>query len=168
MLFGHLAVSALQHRYLKADLVPVVMAGIFPDVLDKSMCYVLHVAPSGRAWGHTLLGLGLSTLVVSLVWGRRFGYSWGMGYIGHLLGDIGGALPWFYPFRSYEFPPPSPSLWVIIRRLFANRPALLFELALTVWAIGTLVSKPKRCWPQETVKVWFQGLLGRRARHDRV
>jgi hypothetical protein len=154
MLFGHLAVSVLQHRYLKADLVPVVIAGIFPDVVDKSMCYVLHVVPSGRTWGHTLLSMGLSTITVSLIWGRRFGYSWALGYIGHLLGDFGSALPWFYPFRPYEFPPSSLSLWTIIRRFLANPPALLFELALSVWAISALIFKPSRPWPKARAKIW--------------
>lgn len=166
MLFGHLAVSVLQHRYLKADLVPVVVAGVFPDIVDKSMCYGLHVVPSGRTWGHTLLSMGLSTVMVSLIWGWRTGYSWALGYLGHLLGDFGSALPWFYPFRPYEFPSPSPSLWTIVRRLFTNPPALSFELALSVWAIAALACQPDRQWPKVQASVW-QGVRAK-ARHDHV
>ena len=81
MLFGHLAASVLQHRYMKADLAPVVVAGVFPDLVDKTLCQVLHLTPSGRMFGHTLAGLGLSALAVRLIWGRRarpapWGWSW--------------------------------------------------------------------------------------------
>jgi len=79
MLFGHLAISALQHRYLKADLVPVVVAGVLPDVVDKTLCQVLHLTPSGRMFGHTLAGLGLSALCVTPAgWSRGCILLWGM------------------------------------------------------------------------------------------
>ncbi len=89
MLFGHIAVSLLQHRYLKADLAPVVAGGLFPDVLDKTMCQVLHVTPSGRMWGHTLLGLAISSLIVDIACGPRSARAWAIGYVGHLVADTG-------------------------------------------------------------------------------
>ncbi len=138
MLFGHLAVSVLQHRYLKADLVPVVVAGIFPDVVDKTTCYVLDLAPSGRMMGHTLLGLALTTSLVGLIWGRQTAWSWAIGYLGHLVGDAGSFIPWFYPFKDYDFPPPPPGLWYIVRRVFSSPAEVGFELALSTWAACTV------------------------------
>ncbi len=138
MLFGHVAVSILQHRYLKVDLKPAVAAEIFPDVVDKTLCQVLHLTPSGRMFGHTLAGLTFSTAVVGLIWGRRAAWSWGMGYLGHLLGDVGGSVPWLYPFVQYDFSRDSLGLLEILRRRLADRAAMRLELVLCVWAICAL------------------------------
>ena len=35
------AVSALAHRYLKAEFAPVMVAAVAPDVVDKLLCQVL-------------------------------------------------------------------------------------------------------------------------------
>ena len=40
MIIGHVAVSALAHRYLKADLIPVMAAAAIPDVVDVSVSAV--------------------------------------------------------------------------------------------------------------------------------
>jgi hypothetical protein len=135
MLFGHLAVSILQHRYLKADLAPVVAGGIFPDVVDKTLCQVLHLTPSGRMFGHTLVGLILSTAVVGSVGGRQVARSWALGYLGHLLGDVAGFVPWLYPFARYDFPPSPPGLIEILRHALANPDSMRLDVALSVWAI---------------------------------
>jgi hypothetical protein len=133
MLAGHLGVSVLAHRYLKADLVPVVVAGVFPDVVDKTLCQGLHILPSGRMWGHTLLGLAVSTFIVRLLWGRQTAWSWAVGYLGHLVGDLGGQVPWLYPFVQYDFEP-SPGFWEILRRRLEHPAEIGLELVLIGWA----------------------------------
>ncbi|HOT91282.1 MAG TPA: metal-dependent hydrolase [Anaerolineae bacterium] len=133
MLIGHLGVSGLAHRYLKADLAPVVIAGIVPDVVDKVLCYGVHLMPSGRMWGHTLLGLVLSTAVVGLVWGRQTAWSWAVGYLGHLVADLGGQVPWLYPFVHYDFPP-SLGFWEMLLHKLQHPAELVLELALLGWA----------------------------------
>ena len=133
MLLGHLGVSILAHRYLKTDLVPVVVAGVIPDVIDKTLCQGLHILPSGRMWGHTLLGLAVSTILVRLLWGRQSAWSWAVGYLGHLLGDFGGQVPWLYPFVQYNFEP-SPGFWEILRRRLEHPAEIGLELALLGWA----------------------------------
>ncbi len=133
MLIGHLGVSGLAHRYLKADLVPVLIAGVIPDVVDKTLCYGLRLAPSGRMWGHTLLGLTLSTGVVWLLWGRRTAWSWAVGYLGHLVADLGGQIPWFYPFVQYDFPP-SRGFWEMLLHKLQHPAEIALELVLLVWA----------------------------------
>lgn len=132
MLIGHLAISLLEHRYLKADLAPVLIAGIAPDLVDKTLCQVLHLTPSGRMFGHTLLGLALSTSLIALLWGRRPAWSWALGYLSHLLAD-GDHIPWLYPFIAYEFPP-SPPLWETLLRYLSRPLHLLPELILCFWA----------------------------------
>ena len=133
MLVGHLGISGLAHRYLKADLVPVVVAGVFPDVVDKLLCQRLRLMPSGRMWGHTLLGLALSTVIVRMLWGRQTAWGWAVGYLAHLLADLNGQVPWLYPLVQYDFDP-SPSLWEILRRKLEHPAEMGLELALVGWA----------------------------------
>jgi hypothetical protein len=144
MLVGHLAISVLQNRYLKADLAPVIAGGIFPDVVDKTLCQVLHMTPSGRMFGHTLVGLVATTTVVGLLGGRRAARSWALGYLGHLLGDMGGFMPWLYPLVRYDFSRGSPRLLDILHRAIENPARIGLELALSVWAVGASVEGHKR------------------------
>jgi hypothetical protein len=136
MLFGHLAISVLQHRYLDADLAPVIAGGVFPDVMDKTLCQVLHLTPSGRMFGHTLVGLAASSAIVRLLGGRRAARSWALGYLGHLLGDMGDFVPWLYPLVPYDFSRGSPGLLEILRRTLKDPAAMGLELALSAWAVG--------------------------------
>lgn len=137
MLFGHLAVSALAHRYLKADLAPVMVAAVAPDAVDKLLCQGLHIFDSGRMWGHTLIGLALTTVLVRVIWGREVAWGWAVGYLGHLVADIGGDVPWLYPVVQYDLDA-SPGLWEILLRKLTDPTGMVLELALTVWAVVAL------------------------------
>jgi hypothetical protein len=136
MLFGHLAVSALQHHYLRVDPAPVIAGGVFPDLVDKTLCQVLHRLPSGRMYAHTLVAVGLSAAVVRLIWGRQAARSWALGYLGHLIGDSGGFVPWLYPVLPYDFLPDALSLREIVRRALANPRTMVPDLALSAWAVS--------------------------------
>ncbi len=140
MLIGHVAVSVLEHRYVKAELAPVVIAGVFPDIVDKTACQILHLTPSGRMYGHTLLGVILTTGIVGLIWGKRTAGSWALGYLSHLVGDIGYTVPWFYPFVQYTFKP-SPSLMEILLHKLTNPLSLGLELGLCLWAGLAMINK---------------------------
>jgi hypothetical protein len=147
MLFGHLAVSALLHHYLDADLETVVAGGVFPDVVDKTLCQVLRVTPSGRMYAHTLLSVAVSTSFVSLLWGRKKAKAWVLGYLGHLAADGGGWLPLLYPFKRYEFVGGEPGLFQIIQTALQRKVNMGIELLLVVWAacvLGDLWSGRRR------------------------
>jgi hypothetical protein len=146
VIFGHLAVSALLHRYLldafdQDGLAPTMAAGIFPDVVDKLLCQVLHMTPSGRMYGHTLLGAGLSTLLVRRVWGTHAAWAWALGYLGHLAADMDGFVPWLYPFREYDFEGEDLGLFRIMRRAIRNPIRVGVESALLVWAVYALAGR---------------------------
>ena len=143
MILGHLAVSALLHRYLDTDLGPTVTGGVFPDVTDKLLCQVLHLTPSGRMYGHTLLGLVLTTTLVRLVSGARVARAWVVGYLGHLVADMGGFVPWLYPFRSYNFEGGDIGLFSIVRRVVRSPLRVIAESALVVWAACVLASRSR-------------------------
>lgn len=129
MLVGHIGLAILQHRLQDTDLTPTLAGALFPDVLDKSLCQILKLTPSGRMWGHTTLSVALTTLIVGVMVGHRAARSWLWGYLGHLLGDLGGPIPWWYPFRSYEFGR-SPGFAEIFRRFTEDQSEVLFEVGL--------------------------------------
>jgi hypothetical protein len=158
MILGHLAVSALLHRYLDADLKPVIAAGLFPDVVDKLLCQVLRLTPSGRMYAHTLLSVGLSTAVVHKVCGRRTARAWALGYLGHLVADAEGRVPWLYPFREYDFTGSEPGLFQIVRKAMLRPTEVGFEAALLVWAAYALSGRPS---PSELPEVLEDGQEGR-------
>lgn len=136
MLFGHLAVSALEHRYLKAEFVPVMAAAVLPDAVDKVAHYVLNETTTGRLWEHTLIGAAASSLLVLLLFGKRNAASWALGYLSHLICDMGSVVPWLYPLVSYEFPPAEDfvtTLWMGIAQ-----PRIILEILLSVWALFAL------------------------------
>jgi hypothetical protein len=144
MIFGHLAVSALLHHYLDADLKTVVAGGVFPDVVDKTLCQVLHVTPSGRMYAHTLLSVALSTAFVSLVWGREKARAWALGHLGHLVADGGGWLPLLYPFKAYDFGRAELGLFQILQLAMRRTLEMGIELALVAWAACVLAGRWSR------------------------
>ena len=63
---GHLAATVLCHRHLKVAFWPAFWAGLLPDVIDKTLYYVLHLVPGSRVPMHTLWGWLGSTLLLGL------------------------------------------------------------------------------------------------------
>lgn len=108
---GHLAVAIAQYHLITGPqqdsvvLKPLLLASLFPDIVDKSLGYVFHVMPNGRHYAHNLFSLTLLSLAVTLIWGKRVGYGWFIGYLGHLLADIStqSRVPWLFPVKSYRF-----------------------------------------------------------------
>lgn len=151
---GHVAASVLCHRHLKVALWPALVAGVFPDLVDKFLYYVLRVAPSTRVPMHTLWGWLASTLLVTLLaWAlarsraRAWGWSWAIGYGAHLLCDsplVGGQLPFLWPLRAYEMSSAS----VPLSYLFDGGPwpvwTLTAELLLVLFTLAT--SARVRAW----------------------
>jgi hypothetical protein len=134
MLIGHLAVSLVTHRYMGTDMVPTLVGGLFPDMVDKTLCQVLRITPNGRMWAHTLLGLATSTMVVRLIAGEKTAYAWALGYAGHFLADSPETLPLAYPFRSYTFTP-SPGFREIFQRFLEHREKVALELGMLILAL---------------------------------
>lgn len=133
MIFGHVAVSTLAYRYLKADFVLVMAAAVVPDVVDKVAHYVFDQGAGSRWMGHTLVGVAVSTALIALVWGKRLGLSWALGYLLHLVGEFGGVVPYLYPFVQYEFPYDY-GFAETLSLSFTNLPRMALEMGLCLWA----------------------------------
>ena len=73
-----------------------------PDLIDKPL-WMLGVISDGRFIGHTLLVATLVAFAFSLK-KRVYGVFAICGGLSHLLTDMWGFVPWFYPFKSYDFP----------------------------------------------------------------
>ena len=75
---------------------------ILPDLVDKPL-WVLGVFTDGRNIGHTLFTTFLVALAFSLK-KKVYGLVAVCGGMAHLLSDRSGLVPWFYPFKTYDFP----------------------------------------------------------------
>ena len=109
---GHLAVALAEHYYLSPTCLPdkqvrvistLLLASLFPDIVDKTIGYVFRAMPNGRHYSHNLFSLVGLSLAVSLVWGRTLGLAWFLGHLGHLLADSTSQVPWLFPAVDYEF-----------------------------------------------------------------
>jgi hypothetical protein len=68
--------------------------------------------------------------------GVRNAAGWALGFLSHLICDVGGVVPWFAPFVRYQFPPATGFLTALWAGL--TQPSMILELALVVWAILAL------------------------------
>jgi hypothetical protein len=105
---GHLAVALAQHtlppfRASKTALIILIAASLLPDVVDKTLGYVLKVFPSGRNAAHNIFALLGSTTLITALGNKAIGLAWFAGYSGHMLADFNSSIPWFYPLKQYPF-----------------------------------------------------------------
>lgn len=106
---GHLAVALAQYclipsrRQSGSMLKPLLLASLFPDLVDKTIGYIFHAMPNGRHYAHNIFSLIAISLLVTLIWGRVIGFAWFVGYLGHLAADSQNLVPWFFPVKKYNF-----------------------------------------------------------------
>jgi LexA-binding, inner membrane-associated putative hydrolase len=96
----HVGVSATLALIFRLNPVVTVFCGILPDLIDKPLA-ALGIG-GGRYIGHTLLFAVLVVVAFSL-WKRKYGLAACIGLMSHLLLDLNGLVPWFYPFKDYNF-----------------------------------------------------------------
>jgi F0F1-type ATP synthase assembly protein I len=89
-------------RLLTPEAAVTAFSFLLPDLIDKPL-WVLGVFSDGRNIGHTLLLVFLVAFAFSLK-KRAYGLFAVCGGISHLLLDTSGFMPWFYPFKRYDFP----------------------------------------------------------------
>ena len=137
MIIGHLALAVLIARYdKKTDALPLAAGSILPDVGDKALKLLFH-KKEGRTFFHSLLGFSAFLAVVYAFDRAGWRRSWAIGYAAHLLADLGGDIPWFYPLIEYEYRYyPYSYGQKVVRLLTHPRP---MESFLTIWALIELV-----------------------------
>jgi hypothetical protein len=98
---GHLSLAFALAFILKLDMRVTLICAILPDLVDKPLTAVMNIT-EGRYIAHTLLFVTAVSLAF-FAWKRAYGLAAFVGGVSHLLLDLGGPLPLFYPFASYEF-----------------------------------------------------------------
>ncbi|MCP4609544.1 MAG: metal-dependent hydrolase [Planctomycetes bacterium] len=100
---GHIGIAFVLSIVLRLNVFVTTLCAILPDLVDKPMDIFLETG--GRYIGHTLLFVFLVTAVFFL-WRRRYGWAALVGGLSHLVidrFDSTGFVPWFFPFRNYDF-----------------------------------------------------------------
>lgn len=98
---GHVGIALPAGYVLRLSLPLVFLGAILPDLIDKPLD-ALGIG-GGRYIAHTLLFVFVVAGLLTL-WKKKYGLSILVGMISHLLLDSEGFVPWFYPFKSYNFP----------------------------------------------------------------
>ena len=96
----HIGVAAVLALIFRLNPVVTVFCAILPDLVDKPLA-ALGIG-GGRYIGHTLLVAVLVVAAFSL-WKRKYGLAALTGLMSHLLLDLNALVPWFYPFKDYNF-----------------------------------------------------------------
>lgn len=104
LLPGHIAAPYLLRQGFRFDLGFAMAASLFPDLVDKTLAWFLHVTPYGRYLAHNLTALAVTTLVVWAIFKRKAAVSWLIGYAVHLALDLGSYLPLLWPWIDFQFP----------------------------------------------------------------
>lgn len=103
---AHIASALLANRLagLGDDAAPAVLGALVPDLIDKTLSWVLGVVPASRHIGHTPLAVAVASIGVAAFVGRRRAAAFGLAYLVHLLGDLWehGHVPWLMPFKRYD------------------------------------------------------------------
>ena len=120
-------------RLLRPELAVAAFSFIVPDLIDKSL-WVLGVLTDGRNIGHTLFTTFLVAFAFSLK-KRVYGLVALGGGLAHLLSDRSELVPWFYPFKTYDFPTED---WHGVLTL-RNLAWTLFETVVVAIVVSTAV-----------------------------
>jgi len=148
---GHLAAGYLAAHYAKLDERVALVAAIFPDFVDKTGRYVLHVTPNGRVPMHAVLSLFITTALIWLIARQRsVAWAWAAGYATHLCMDVltdliqyGSGLDYLlWPFR-----PALVSRYTQIYGSILDYVAWVFvaEGLVTIWGLAVfLVGRRRR------------------------
>ena len=89
-------------RMLSPEAAVTAFAFMLPDLIDKPL-WVLGLISDGRFIGHTLL---IWALVAGAFYLVKPAYGWFAlaGGLLHRLLDVFAFMPWFYPFKQYDWP----------------------------------------------------------------
>jgi len=136
MLIGHLALPTILKQYFDLKPLPLYAGSVAPDVVDKGL-QQMGLTVNGRNWAHNIFALITSTTAIWLIKDKSTAKSWFIGYLGHLLCDSNGFVPWLHPLATYEFHPSEKNIW---QKLKTARLGSL-ELIFIFWAIVVLFIK---------------------------
>ena len=156
---GHLACGLIVRAITRLNLAVILVASLLPDVVDKILADVLHIAPYGRTYMHCVPVLVLiSVLLAGAFRDVKIGLAWAGGHFAHLIGDI-SFIPWWFPLKQYDWPA---SVNVVqatleLRHLASSQPQqtplvakvfipeiLLMEVGLLLLAMFFWRQRPKR------------------------
>jgi len=107
---AHVGITSFFAKHFKAFRFPLLAAAFFallPDLVDKPL-FLLGLTPSGRFIAHSLFfGVVLAAILFMVLPKQTrvpIAAAAVLGSWSHLLLDLNGPLPLFFPFISYVFP----------------------------------------------------------------
>jgi hypothetical protein len=100
-------------RYV--SLYALLLGSLGPDIIDKAIS--LPITGYGRYVGHSLLfNIVISLGVLAIFWkNKRIWIGFIVGWQMHIVLDLGGFIPWLFPFVKYDFQERVLSFWEMLQ-----------------------------------------------------
>lgn len=145
---GHIGITVFLSIFLCLPALFSAIGVLLPDIFDKTL-YVAKISPSAHFFGHTIL-FGLIAGLVTFVVTKRKDISLAIlfGSLIHLIEDIGGFIPWLYPFVNYTF---TPGPLIVITPF-----TILGEILGGILLIAAIVFNSKLIFYRERIYSWLK------------
>ncbi len=101
--FGHVGITAFILALFFLPALAAGIGGILPDIFDKA-AFLLGIFPCTRFFGHTIffvILVGIATFVITRK--KSYALAISFGSLFHLIQDLQGNVPFFYPLVNYPF-----------------------------------------------------------------
>lgn len=103
LLLGHMGITAFVSSMLYLPILGGVVGVFLPDIVDKGL-FVLGFAPCGRFIAHSIFFFPVAGLVTYIITkNKKLAVAVALGAFLHLLEDMHGDVPLFYPLKYYSF-----------------------------------------------------------------
>ncbi len=103
LILGHAGITALIASMIYLPALAAIFGTLLPDIIDKGL-YLIGVFPCSRFLAHTIFFLPLAGIVAYLMTrNKKIAIAVTLGVIFHLIEDLNGEVPLFYPFKQYAF-----------------------------------------------------------------
>lgn len=171
---GHLACGLVVRAISRLNLIVILIATFLPDIVDKLLSDILHIAPYGRTYMHCIPILVLiSVLLAGIFRDIKIGCAWAAGHFAHLIADI-SFIPWWFPLRQYDWPGKVNVVQATLelRHLASSHPQqtplvakvfipeiLLMEMGLLLLAVSFCLQRPKRTAYRAVIAAAFIALM---------
>jgi hypothetical protein len=96
----HAGIPAVLAFLFRLNPAVAIFCGILPDLVDKPLA-ALGIG-GGRYVGHTLL-FAVVVVILFTIKKRKYGIAALVGLVSHFLLDLNALIPWFFPFKNYQF-----------------------------------------------------------------
>ena len=148
MLFlGHIGFTAFIVSMIYLPALAGIIGALLPDAIDKGL-FILGFAPCPRFIAHSLLAVPVAGIITYAVTrNKKMALALTIGWLLHLLEDMQGMLPLFYPIKTYPFLQACGEIHILFTPYFIVTEAIGALLIIFVFGFsGKFIEFRRKVW----------------------